>query len=221
MKWGIFGGTFDPVHFGHLRAAQELAGMLGLDRVIFIPAARPPHKTEQAVTAFAHRAQMVSLAIAGNGSFSFSDVENKRPGKSYSIDTVRFFSESQADTELYFITGQDAFDGIAGWYQWEKLLSMCHFVVMARPGCSHGDISRGLPPLIAARYTYDEQNDLFRSGTGKCVLFRKTTFLDISSSAIREILRRGGQARYLLPDRVISYIQENKLYAVQPQQGQG
>ena len=148
MKWGLFGGTFDPVHFGHLRAAQELAGMLGLDRVIFIPAARPPHKTEQAVTAFAHRAQMVSLAIAGNGSFSFSDVENKRPGKSYSIDTVRFFSESQADTELYFITGQDAFDGIASWYQWEKLLSMCHFVVMARPGCSHGDISRGLHRLL-------------------------------------------------------------------------
>ncbi|MGB4220739.1 MAG: adenylyltransferase/cytidyltransferase family protein, partial [Smithellaceae bacterium] len=80
MKWGLFGGTFDPVHFGHLRAAQELAGMLGLDRVIFIPAARPPHKTEQAVTAFAHRAQMVSLAIAGNGRFSFSDVENQRPG---------------------------------------------------------------------------------------------------------------------------------------------
>jgi nicotinate-nucleotide adenylyltransferase len=213
MKWGLFGGTFDPIHFGHLRAAQELAGMLGLDRVVFIPAARPPHKTDRAITAFEHRAQMVRLAIAGNGSFSFSDAEMQRPGKSYSIDTVRFFSESEAKPQIYFITGRDAFDAITGWYRWEELLESCHFAVMTRPGYEKKDSSGGLPPLLAPRYVYDEKRDLFVSGTGKCVLFRKTTFLDISSSAIRELVSRGGQARYLLPDAVISYIRENHLYS--------
>lgn len=212
MKWGLFGGTFDPIHLGHLRAAQELAGMLELDRVIFIPAARPPHKTERAITSFEHRAQMVRLAIAGNKTFSFSDAENHRPGKSYSIDTVRFFSQSRENPQIYFITGRDAFDAITGWHRWEELLESCHFAVMTRPGYEKNDSPRGLPPLLAPRYNYDEKRDLFVSTTGKCVLFRKTTFLDISSSAIRELVHRGGQARYLLPDEVIGYIQENKLY---------
>ena len=213
MKWGLFGGTFDPIHFGHLRAAQELAGMLGLDRVVFIPAARPPHKTDRAITAFEHRAQMVRLAFAVNGSFTFSHAEMQRPVKSFSIDTLRFFSESEAKPQIYFITGRDAFDAITGWYRWEELLESCHFAVMTRPGYEKKDSSGGLPPLLAPRYVYDEKRDLFVSGTGKCVLFRKTTFLDISSSAIRELVSRGGQARYLLPDAVISYIRENHLYS--------
>jgi nicotinate-nucleotide adenylyltransferase len=215
MKWGLFGGTFDPVHFGHLRAALELAGMLRLDRVVFIPAARPPHKTQRVIASFEQRAQMVRLAIAGNERFSFSDAENQRPGKSYSIDTVRFFSESQGNPQVYFITGQDAFDAITTWYQWEKLLQLCHFAVMTRPGYENRGVNRILPPELASRYVYDEKNDLFSNDAGKCVLFRRTTFLDISSSGIREHLLQGRDVRYLLPDAVIRYIRENRLYGSQ------
>jgi len=118
MKWGLFGGTFDPIHFGHLRAAQELIELLNLDRVIFIPAALPPHKTARVITPFEHRLQMLQLAISGKDQFSFSDVENLRPGKSFSIDTVRYFLDSRDKSlEFFFITGQDAFDAITTWHQ--------------------------------------------------------------------------------------------------------
>lgn len=212
MKWGLFGGTFDPVHFGHLRAAQELIALLGLDLVIFIPAAEPPHKTSRVITPFEHRLQMVRLAIEGNHQFSFSDVENERPGKSYSIDTVRHFLESPDHPELYFITGQDAFDAITTWYHWDKLLGLCHFAVMTRPGYENRGLDHILPREIASRYIYDEDNDLFNDPRGRSVFFRKTTFLDISSSDIRARIERGRNVRYLLPDSVIRYIEANRLY---------
>jgi nicotinate-nucleotide adenylyltransferase len=145
MKWGLFGGTFDPVHFGHLRAAQELAAILGLERVIFLPAGEPPHKTSRDITPFEHRLRMVRLAIAGNDRFDVSDLESRRRGKSYSVDTVRsFLAAPDSPPELYFITGQDAFDAIATWRQWEDLLGLCHFAVMTRPGYE----KRGLHSIL-------------------------------------------------------------------------
>jgi nicotinate-nucleotide adenylyltransferase len=213
MKWGLFGGTFDPVHFGHLRAAQELITLLNLERVVFIPAAEPPHKTEREITPFEHRLQMVRLAIAGNDQFAFSDAEFQRQGKSYSIDTVRYFLDSHDKSlELYFITGQDAFDAITAWYQWDKLLSLCHFAVMTRPGYANKGLAHILPPDIADRYVYDEQNEIYKDRQGCSVLFRKTTFLDISSSDIRERIREGQSIRYLTPDNVIRYIASTGLY---------
>ncbi len=212
MKWGLFGGTFDPVHFGHLRAAQELIALLCLDRVIFIPAAQPPHKTARVITPFEHRAKMVRLAIEGNHQFFFSDAENQRPGKSYSIETVRHFLESPDHPELYFITGQDAFDAITTWYQWDKLLGLCHFAVMTRPGYENRGLKHILPRELAARYVYDEQNDIFRDPQSRSVVFRKTTFLDISSSDIRGKFQQGQNVRYLLPDKVIRYVEANHLY---------
>lgn len=213
MKQGLFGGTFNPVHFGHLRVAEELMTLLDLDRVIFIPAASPPHKTEQGMASFEHRLQMLQLAIAGNDSFSFSDVESRRPGKSYSIDTVQYFLDSRyPDLELYFITGQDAFDAITTWREWNKLLSLCHFAVITRPGYENKGLLQILPPDMAARYVYDEQNDIFKNPQGRSVFFRRTTFLDISSSHIREKIQQGQSVRYLIPDKVIRYIEANLLY---------
>ena len=213
MKWGLFGGTFDPVHFGHLRAAQELIELLHLDRVVFIPAALPPHKTARVITPFEHRSQMVRLAIAGNDQFSFSDVENLRPGKSYSIDTVRYFLDSRDKSlELFFITGQDAFDAITTWREWEKLLSLCHFAVMTRPGYDNKGLTHILPAELAARFVYDEQNEIYKDPQGCSVYFRKTTFLDISSSDIRERIQEGQSIRYLMPDNVIRYIASTGLY---------
>lgn len=213
MKWGLFGGTFNPVHFGHLRAAEELMTLLDLDRVIFIPAASPPHKTERGMASFEHRLQMLQLAIAGNDSFSFSDVESRRPGKSYSIDTVQYFLDSHdPGLELYFITGQDAFDAITTWREWDNLLSLCHFAVITRPGYENKGLLQILPPDMAARYVYDEQNDIFKNPQGRSVFFRRTTFLDISSSHIREKIQQGQSVRYLIPDKVIGYIEANQLY---------
>lgn len=213
MKWGLFGGTFDPVHFGHLRAAQELLALLDLDRVIFIPAAQPPHKTERVITPFEHRAQMVRLAIADNHQFSFSDVEKLRPGKSYSIDTVRHFLATRDNhLELYFITGQDAFDAITTWREWDKLLSLCHFAVMTRPGYENKGLDHILPRELAVSYGYDEQNDVYKNPQGRFILFRKTTFLDVSSSDIRKKFQQGQNVRYLLPDNIIHYMTVNHLY---------
>jgi len=213
MKWGLFGGTFDPIHFGHLRAAQELIELLHLDRVIFIPAALPPHKTERVITPFKQRLQMVRMAISGNDQFSFSDVENLRPGKSYSIDTVQYFLDSHhKNLELYFITGQDAFDAITTWREWEKLLLLCHFAVMTRPGYENKGLIHILPTELAARFVYDGQNEVFKEPQGCGIYFRRTTFLDISSSDIRERVRTGQSVRYLTPDDVIRYIASNNLY---------
>lgn len=213
MKQGLFGGTFNPVHFGHLRAAEELMTLLDLDGVVFIPAASPPHKMERGMVSFEHRLQMLQGAIAGNDSFSFSDVESRRPGKSYSIDTVQYFLDSRdPDLELYFITGQDAFDAITTWREWDKLLSLCHFAVITRPGYENKGLLQILPPDMAARYVYDEQNDIFKNPQGRSVFFRRTTFLDISSSHIREKIQQGQSVRYLIPDKVIRYIEANQLY---------
>jgi nicotinate-nucleotide adenylyltransferase len=210
MKWGLFGGT---VHFGHLRAAQELIELLHLDRVIFIPAAEPPHKTRRVITPFEHRLQMVKLAIAGNDSFSASDVEFSRQGKSYSIDTVRYFLDSHdKNLELYFITGQDAFDAITTWREWDKLLLLCNFVVMTRPGYENRGLANILPEDFAARFTHDQENGGYRGPTGHTLYFRDVTFLDISSSLIRENVGTGKSVRYLMPDSVGRYIAENFLY---------
>ena len=213
MKWGLFGGTFDPIHFGHLRAAQELVTLLNLDRVIFIPAALPPHKSARAITPFEHRLQMVRLGITGNDSFSVSDVEAQRPGKSYSIDTVRYFLDSHDQSlELFFITGQDAFDAITTWREWEKLLSLCHFVVMTRPGYENKGLTHILPQALAARFAYDKNIDGYLGQAERTVYFRRTTFLDISSSDIRERVRTGQSINYLTAKDVIRYIEENNLY---------
>ncbi len=213
MKWGLFGGTFDPVHFGHLRAAQELAGILNLDRIIFIPAALPPHKTGRVITPFEHRVQMIRLAIEGNPRFSVSDVESLREGKSYSIETVRYFlSEQPARSELYFITGQDAFDAITTWRDWKALLSLCHFVVMTRPGYENRGLVHILPPAVAVQYVFDERRDCFKNPQSKSIFFRKTTFLDISASNIRANVHAGQSIQYLTPADVIQYIEANGLY---------
>ena len=213
MKCGLFGGTFDPIHFGHLRAAQELISLLKLDRVIFIPAAQPPHKTERVITPFEQRARMVHLAIAGNDSFSLSDVENLRAGKSYSIDTVQHFLDTGApDLELYFITGQDAFDAITTWRDWERLLTLCHFAVMTRPGYENKGLASILPHDLAARYAYDKQGHCFKGPQGRAIFFCKTTFLDISSSDVRCQMQAGQSIQYLTPEAVAGYIKENHLY---------
>jgi nicotinate-nucleotide adenylyltransferase len=213
MKWGLFGGTFDPIHFGHLRAAEEMLQLFDLNRIIFVPSSRPPHKLDAAITSFYHREQMVRMAIDGNVSFSFSDVENLRAGKSYSVETVEYILNKYLENlELYFIVGQDAFHAITTWKNWEKLLLLCNFAVMTRPGYENKGLEHILPKEFASRFTYDKETDGYKGPTGHTLYFRGVTFLDISSSRIRENIKIGQSVRYLMPDNVRNYITKNALY---------
>lgn len=213
MKWGLLGGTFDPIHFGHLRGAEEIMDIFGLNRIIFVPSSRPPHKLEANITSFYHREQMIRLAIEGNVNFSFSGVENQRAGKSYSVETVEYFLNNYIeDLELYFIVGQDAFQVITTWKNWEKLLLMCNFAVMTRPGYGELKPDRILPPDFAAQFVYEEKINGFRGTQGRAIYFRHVSFLDISSSRIRAMIRENKSVRYLLPDAVRQYIFKNGLY---------
>ena len=213
MKWGLFGGTFDPIHLGHLRCAQEICEDLGLDRIIFIPAAHPPHKSEGDITPFHHRHEMIRRAVAGNTSFAISDIEDKRAGKSYSVETIRHFLDTPpAKPELYFIMGQDAFHTIETWKDWEHLLLLCNFVVMTRPGFIVKDLNGILPKDLSAQFQYDYLSHTFTGPTGFHIYFRGVTLLAISSTDIRTRTANGQSVRYLVPDIVSHYIARHHLY---------
>lgn len=213
MKWGLFGGTFDPIHFGHLRAAEEMMEIFKLNRIIFVPSSRPPHKLEAEITSFYHREQMVRMSIEGNANFSFSEVENLRAGKSYSVETVEYIlNKYMENLELYFIVGQDAFEAVTTWKDWEKLLLLCNFAVMTRPGYKNKGLDNILTKEFAARFVYDKEVDGFKGPTGHAIYFRNTTFLDISSSRIRTMAKTGNSVRYLTPDNVRQYIAKNGIY---------
>lgn len=213
MKWGLLGGTFDPIHLGHLRCAEEVLEIFALDRIIFIPASRPPHKIDACATSFYHREHMIRLAIEGNPAFSFSDVENRRKGKSFSVETVDYFLKRYSeDLDLYFILGQDAFCQIQTWKNWEELLLSCNFVVMRRPGYEDVGLSEVVPAAIASQFTYDEHVKGFKGPTGRVIFFQEVTLLAISASDIRRRLKEGRSIRYLVPDAVCHYIFQNSLY---------
>ena len=213
MRAGILGGTFDPIHFGHLRAAEEVADAFGLSTVLFIPAAKPPHKEEQELTSFAHRWRMLELALAGNPRFVLSDLEHRRPGKSYSVETLtQLLSQYGEDSLLYFIVGLDAFLALPTWHRYRDLFSLCHFVCVARPGYSLTDLDRMLQTSVSELYRFDEQIQGFVHPEQRPVYVRQVTLMDISSSKIRDFVGRGSSVRYLLPVEVEAYIHEQGLY---------
>jgi nicotinate-nucleotide adenylyltransferase len=140
-------------------------------------------------------------------------VENSRAGKSYSVETVEYIlNKYLEDLELYFIIGQDAFQAITTWKDWEKLLLLCNFAVMTRPGYENKGLESIFPQDFASRFAYDKEIDGYKGPTGKVVYFRQVTFLDISSSHIREMIKEGQSIRYLIPDSVRNYIIKNSLY---------
>ena len=212
MKWGILGGTFDPIHVGHVRCAEELREMFALDKILFIPNAQPPHKDYPTVTPFAQRAQMVRLAIAGNAFFSCSDLENKREGFSYSVETIPRLQASHPEVEWYFIMGQDAFQTIHTWKDWEKLLLLCHIVVMTRAGWKNEGVQSILPPDYAGQFLHNVALNGYLGPTGKIIYFRQVSFLEISSSDIRARINAGKSVRYLVPAAVLAYLAQAGCY---------
>jgi nicotinate-nucleotide adenylyltransferase len=212
MKWGILGGTFDPIHVGHLRCAEEIRELFALDQILFIPSSEPPHKDYPAVTPFAQRAQMVRLAIAGHPGFSFSDLEHKRAGLSYSVATVEELLACHPEATLYFIMGQDAFQTIQTWKNWERLFLLCHVVVMTRAGWKNEGLTEILPPDYASRFRYDAALDGYQGPTGQTIFFRQVSFLEVSSSDIRNRIKTGKSVRYLVPEAVFTHLTETGCY---------
>ena len=213
---GVLGGTFDPIHTGHLRLAEEAREALGLDGVRFIPAGQPPHRGEPGSTA-EDRLAMARLATAGNPGFSVDDGEVRAQQKSYTVLTLeRLRAEIGPQQPLVLILGADAFAGLPTWHRWTDLFALAHIAVANRPGYApHGrhwpaTLSPALDAACAGRHTADPA-DLRRAPAGRVVPFDMTP-LAISASLIRDLVRDGHSARYLLPESVLDYIAAHHLY---------
>jgi nicotinate-nucleotide adenylyltransferase len=193
---------------GHLRGAEEIREAFGLQEVIFIPAAHPPHKMTEEIIQAHHRLEMVKRATRKNSRFSTSDVELKRPGKSYSIDTIRYFRQQFGDT-LYFILGRDAFMEIETWKDFQDLFSLCNFIVMVRPGSIQAS---PLPGALAPAFRYDQGASGWVHGSGNAVFLNEINLLDISSTKVRELVEKRGSIKYLVPPEVEAYIEKHGLY---------
>lgn len=208
---GILGGTFNPIHFGHLRMAQELATALNLAEVRFIPSANPPHKAAPNVSAN-HRAEMVKLAIADNPIFKLDTRELERTGASYTIDTLTSLrAELGNDTSLCLIMGSDAFVKLNTWHRWKELLDCAHIVLVQRPSAKPQEaLPSELETLLKDHYT-ENLADLSTENAG-LITMRQITAQDISATNIRNLLAQGQSVRYMLPNDVVEYIAQHQLY---------
>ncbi|HYA11989.1 MAG TPA: nicotinate-nucleotide adenylyltransferase [Thermodesulfovibrionales bacterium] len=216
MKIGIFGGTFNPIHYGHLRAAEEVRERFELNKIIFIPSKSPPLKTQELLDP-AHKYKMTELALSANGFFEISDIEFKRPGKSYSVHTIEELQSIYHGTNLYFILGIDSFLEIPTWWQPERLISLVDFIVISRPPFKFVD-------LLSSPYMNVPKNDLAKLDktelklytttlkSGRAVIAFSIPLIDISATEIRRRVREGKSIKYLLPESIESYIIANKLY---------
>jgi nicotinate-nucleotide adenylyltransferase len=210
---GVYGGTFDPIHYAHLRVAEEAAEQLGLAEVRFVPAAMPNLRDAPAATP-EQRARMVELAIVGNPAFRLERCELERPGISYAVDTLeRLRGEIGEDATPVLMLGADAFARLTQWSRWERLFDLAHVAVVARPGAAIAP-ERWNAPLQrywSARHSPDSSG-LAQAPVGRIVV-AATRLLEISASEIRARLGRGASVRYLLPESVLAYIRSESLYA--------
>jgi nicotinate-nucleotide adenylyltransferase len=212
MRIGILGGTFNPVHIAHLRIAEEVRERFELARVLFVPAATPPHKPLAGDLPYELRQQMVKLAIAGNPFFTISDIEGKREGKSYSIDTIHALRAEFPDDELFFVIGSDSFLDIGTWRRYETIFALCNIVVVERPAAVVLFICSSLPLDVLHDFSYYEGEKRLAHCSGHSVYYIKGVPLDISSSTIRSLVQLGQSISYLVPAEVEHFIKEHRLY---------
>jgi len=197
---GLLGGTFDPVHHGHLMLAEEARSTMGLDQVLFVPAGEPPHKLNESHAAPAHRVNMLELAIAGNPAFGISRVDIDRPGPHYSVDMVRRIREGVAEeVELFFLMGLDSLAHLMTWHEPAELLAHCRLVVARRPGSTvdHEALVAALPLLEDRLY------------------FVEMPLIEIAGEDLRRRVRCGQPIRYQVPESVRGYIAQQGLYRQQ------
>jgi len=196
---GIMGGTFDPIHYGHLVTAEAVRNKFNLEKVFFVPSGRPPHKNLEYVSEAHHRYLMTFLSITTNTYFEVSKLEIDRPGKSYAYDTVKAFKEAFPDYDLYFITGADAIKEILTWHRVEEILDLCYFVAATRPGYDLDDLKKEELKVLPPEYL-------------ESILIIEVPAMAISSTNIKSRVREGKSIKYLLPEAVEHYIYKNKLY---------
>jgi len=200
---GIMGGTFDPIHVGHLAVAEEAREALSLDRVLFVPAGQPPHKPAGSVTAVGARVEMVRLAIAGNPAFELSTIEVDRAGPSFTVDTVEALARSDPETMLHLIISAETFAELPTWHEPERLFEAAHMAVVPREGYPAPD-----PGWLADTFPGHEDRVDFLEGPR----------LGLSSTALRARVAAGRSVRYLVPDAVAAYIDQHQLYRRPPAQ---
>lgn len=209
---GILGGTFNPIHYGHLRIAEEIAEHLNLDEVRFIPSANPPHKPAPQISA-QHRTAMVQLAIENNPKFLCDSRELSRTGASYTIDTLSSIREELgSQSSLSLIIGTDAFMQLDTWHRWQELVQFAHIILVSRPETAtpQKPLSRSLEDFLRDHYTEDAA--LINQHPAGFISMQSVTALAISSTDIRERLKNNQSARYLLADNVLEYIKYHQLY---------
>lgn len=195
-KVGIMGGSFDPIHLGHLVVANEALNIYKLDEIIFVPSGDPPHKSGLRADSF-HRLLMVNMAVLSNEKFRVSDIEIKTPGKSYTLNTLREFRKLYENTEFYFITGTDAVMDLPNWHRAEEILKLCSFIAASRPDSAE---------------EVDKKINKIQKMLGGKIEMLQIPMLQISSTNIRERFKMGISAKYLLPESVERYIIKNNLY---------
>ncbi|GAB4359771.1 MAG: nicotinate-nucleotide adenylyltransferase [Gammaproteobacteria bacterium] len=205
---GVFGGTFDPIHLGHLRSGLEVLEALALQEVRYIPCHRPPHRDLPGAAA-PHRVAMVHAALAGVAAMKCDERELRREGPSYTVDTLAELREALPAESLSLIVGADAFEAITTWHRWERLIELAHLIVVHRPGWV-ARVPAGARSLLGDRVAGDPA-PLHETPAGR-LWFQPVTPLQISATAIRETVRQGRSIRFLVPDAVERYIRENRLY---------
>lgn len=201
---GVYGGTFNPIHLGHLRAAEEVAELLGLERVVFVPSATPPHKPdEDDIAPASERCEWVRLAIDGNPRFALDRLEVDRGGASYLVDTLRALRAKLAPAELVFLVGSDAFAEMGAWRAPRELFALASYAVIARPPLRGGDLARWLPDAVKddVEIAPDGQSGRHRSA-GTWMRLVEIAGFPLSASELRHRLRQGRSVRYLLPEAV-------------------
>jgi nicotinate-nucleotide adenylyltransferase len=203
MRVGVFGGTFDPVHLGHLVVAEQCREQARLDEVWFVPAARPPFKSDRAVTPFAQRVEMLALAIAGHPAFRIDQLENERPGLSYMADTLDELGRRHPDAELFFLVGSDVVPTLPQWYQPQRIIARVALLIVARPHFPILPLDQlradlALPEVVPLRHQIIQ-----------------VPLIDLSSTDLRRRIGQGRSIRFLVPRAVEAYIQDKRLYQVE------
>lgn len=206
---GILGGTFDPIHVGHLRTAHELLTGLGLEEVRFVPARLPPHRPP-AVAPEALRLRLLEAALAGVAGFRVDDRELGRSGPSYMVDTLISLRTELGTRPLCLILGFDAFMGLPTWHRWQEILELAHLVVARRPGYAT-TVDAAIGALLEARAI--QAPAMLAGAPAGHILFRDVTQLEVSASAIRGLMATGGDPRYLVPDAVRDLLLKTHVYA--------
>jgi nicotinate-nucleotide adenylyltransferase len=218
MNVGVFGGTFNPVHFGHLRAAEEVRERLRFEKILFIPSGNPPLKTRE-IAPENHRYEMLRMALEGNPFFELSDIECRQKGKTYTVETLKALTVLYPGRQFFFILGIDAFLDIPHWWHPEELVSMTDFVVISRPGFLFSSMRESPYLKTGKRLLRDVDlsgnvTNVIRLKSNRHAILLKLTPVGISATRIRNYLRQGRSIKYLLPPEVQSYIITHKLYKV-------